>query len=163
MQTRPYTTCPKSMKEFCSIRSASCAPVLLTRYIFTRLSRDGSIRREKFSKAQNCKIHPSRNSRSPKTAKFTLREILEAQIAKSTLRNFSIHCTSATTAITLKSLFTADTMSAARTPTHGRGDVRDRLRTLKEALNNSKISWGCGRLARTKLMRLKYYCPKSSE
>ena len=77
MQTRPYTTCPKSMKEFCSIRSASCAPVLLTRYIFTRLSRDGSIRRENFSKPQKRKIHPSRNSRNLKITKFPLREILE--------------------------------------------------------------------------------------
>ncbi|MBQ8036283.1 MAG: hypothetical protein IJ268_04760 [Proteobacteria bacterium] len=32
---------------------------------------------------------------------------------------------------------------------------------FKEVLNNSKTSWGCGRLARTKLMRLKYYCPKN--
>ncbi len=32
---------------------------------------------------------------------------------------------------------------------------------LREALNNSKTSWGCGRLARTKLMFQKYYCPKN--
>ena len=46
------------------------------------------------------------------------------------IHNF--HRTSATASITLKTLFTADTMSAARTPTHGRGDVRDRSSALKK-------------------------------
>ena len=48
------------------------------------------------------------------------------------LKKNTSHRTSASPSITRQNLFTADTMSAARTPTHGRGDVRDRLRTLKK-------------------------------